>query len=88
MGTGSPIGQILERWNQIPRGRQMALAGIVGGTIVVFYLVFIASSAPNMVTAYSGLDPEDAASIAAVLQKAGFAYVLGANGTTVSVAPN
>ncbi|HMS57526.1 MAG TPA: flagellar basal-body MS-ring/collar protein FliF [Tepidiformaceae bacterium] len=86
MGTGSPIGQILERWNQIPRGRQMALAGIVGGTIVVFYLVFIASSAPNMVTAYSGLDPEDAASIAAELQKAGIAYDLGANGTTVSVA--
>ncbi len=88
MGNGSPFAPILERWNQLPRGRQMALAGIVAGTIVVAYFVFIASSQPNMVTAFTGLAPEDSAAIADQLGKDGIAYELGGGGSTVSVPAN
>ncbi|MBI2767321.1 MAG: flagellar M-ring protein FliF [Chloroflexi bacterium] len=86
MGAGSPLGPILERWNQLQRGRQIALGGIVAGTIIVLYFVFIASSSPNMVVAFSGLQPEESASMAAELQKDGIAYELGATGTSISVA--
>lgn len=85
MGNGSPLGPILERWNQLPRARQIALGGIVAGTIVVFYFVFLASHSPNMVVAFSGLQPEDSAAMAAQLEKDGIPYDLGANGGSISV---
>lgn len=88
MGSGSPFAPILERWNQLPRGRQMALAGIVAGTIVVAYFVFMASSQPNMVTAFTGLAPEDSAAIADQLTKDGIPYELGGGGSTVAVPAN
>ncbi len=88
MGQGSPLAPIMERWNQLPRSRQMALAGILAGTIVVAYFVFMASSSPNMVTAFTGLAPEDSAAIADQLGKDGIAYQVGGGGSTVSVPAN
>jgi flagellar M-ring protein FliF len=88
MGSGSPFALILERWNQLQRGRQMALAGIVAGTIVVAYFVFMSSSSPNMVVAMTGLAPEDSAAIADQLTKDGIAYQLGGGGSTISVPAN
>ena len=85
MGPGSPLGQILERWNQLPRARQMALAGIVAGTIVVMYFVFIASANPNLVVAYSGLAPEDSAALADQLGKDGIAYEVRGGGSQIAV---
>jgi flagellar biosynthesis/type III secretory pathway M-ring protein FliF/YscJ len=64
MGPGTPLGQLLARWNQIPRARQIALGSIVAGAIVVLYFVFTMSSKPNMVTAYTGLAAEDSAAMA------------------------
>ena len=55
MGPGSPLGQVMDRWNMLPRSLQMALAGILAGAIVMFYFVFMASSKPNLVTAFTGL---------------------------------
>jgi flagellar M-ring protein FliF len=66
----------------------MALAGVVAGTIVVFYFVFISSTKPNMVVAYSGLEPEDSAQIADELERLGIPYEVGAGGSSVSVAAN
>ncbi|MBI5947945.1 MAG: flagellar M-ring protein FliF [Chloroflexi bacterium] len=88
MGPGSPFAGVLERWNDLPRGRQLALAGIVAGTIVVLYFVFVASSSPNLVVAFSGLAPEDSAAIADQLEKDGVAYEIGGGGSTVSVPAN
>ncbi len=88
MGPGSPFAGVLERWNDLPRGRQLALAGIVAGTIVVLYFVFIASSSPNLVVAFSGLAAEDSAAIADQLEKDGVAYEIGGGGSTVSVPAN
>ena len=88
MGSGSPLGQIMERWNMLPRSRQMALAGILAGTLVIFYLVFMASSTPNLVTAFTGLQPEDTAAIADQLTKDGIPYELGGGGTSVSIPAN
>lgn len=72
----------------LPKGRQMALAGVVAGTIVVFYFVFIVSTSPNMVIAYSGLVPEDSAQIADELERQGIQYEIGAGGSSVSVPAN
>ncbi len=88
MGSSSPFAPIMERWNQLPRARQLALAGIVAGTIVVAYFVFMASSQPNMVVAFTGLAPEDSASIADELTKDGIPYELGGGGSTISVPAN
>lgn len=88
MGQGSPFSQVMERWNQLPRARQFALAGILAGTLVVAYFVFIASSQPNLVVAYSGLAPEDSASIVDQLSKDGIPYEIGGGGSTVSVPAN
>jgi flagellar M-ring protein FliF len=88
VGASSPFSQLLERWNQLPRARQIALGGIAGGTLVVLYLVFIASSKPNLVVAYSGLDPEDSAAIADQLEKDGTPYEIGSGGASVSVPAN
>lgn len=85
MGPGSPLNQIMERWNQLPRARQMALAGIVAGTIVVAYFTFIASSSPNLVLAFTGLAPEDSAAIADQLTKDGIPYEAGGRGSTISL---
>jgi flagellar M-ring protein FliF len=85
MGPGSPLGQILERWNELPRARQLALAGIVAGTIVVMYFVFIASAKPNLVVAYSGLAPEDSAALADQLGKDGIAYEVRGGGSQIAV---
>ncbi len=85
MGPGSPLGQVLERWNELPRARQMALAGIVAGTIVVMYFVFIASAKPNLVVAYSGLAPEDSAAIADQLGKEGVAFEIRGGGSQVAI---
>jgi flagellar M-ring protein FliF len=82
------LGPVLERWNQLPRGRQMALAGIVAGTIVVLYMVFVASSSPNLVVALSGLEPEDSAAVADQLEKDGISYEIGGGGSQVSVPAN
>ncbi|MCC7364265.1 MAG: flagellar M-ring protein FliF [Dehalococcoidia bacterium] len=88
MGQGTPLGAVLERWNQLPRARQLALAGIVAGTIVVLYFVFIASSKPNLVVAYSGLAPEDSAAVADQLESDGVPYEIGGGGSTISVPAN
>lgn len=85
MGNGSPLGPILERWNQLSRSRQIALGGIVAGAIIVLYFVFVASSSPNMVIAFSGLQPEDSAAMAAQLESDGVPYELGPNGSSISV---
>ena len=61
---------------------------MVAGTIVVLYMVFIASSSPNLVVAYSGLQPEDSAGIADQLEKDGVPYEIGGGGSSVSVPAN
>jgi len=88
MGSGSPLGQVMDRWNMLPRSRQLALAGILAGAMVIFYFVFIASSKPNLVTAFTGLQPEDTAAIADQLSKDGIPYELGGGGTTVAIPAN
>lgn len=88
MGPGSPFAQIMDRWNQLPRARQIALAGIAAGAIFLAYFVFSASSKPNLVVAFSGLAPEDSAAIADQLEKDGIAYELGGGGSTVAVPAN
>ncbi|MFN0147155.1 MAG: flagellar basal-body MS-ring/collar protein FliF [Dehalococcoidia bacterium] len=84
----TPLGAVLDRWNELPRARQMALAGILAGTIVVLYFVFVASSSPNLVVAFSGLQPEDSAAIADQLSKDGIAYELGGGGASVAIPAN
>ena len=88
MGPGSPLGQVMDRWNMLPRSRQMALAGILGGALVIFYFVFMSSSKPNLVTAFTGLQPEDTAAIADQLSKDGVPYELGGGGTSVAIPAN
>ncbi len=88
MGPSSPLGQVMDRWNMLPRSRQMALAGILAGALVIFYFVFIASSKPNLVTAFTGLQPEDTAAIADQLTKDGIPYELGGGGTSVAIPAN
>ncbi len=88
MGEGSPLAPILQRWNQLPQSRQIALGALVAGAIVVLYLVFVASKSPNLVVAYSGLAPEDSAAIADQLEKDGVPYEIGGGGSTVSVPAN
>ncbi|MCK9520594.1 MAG: flagellar M-ring protein FliF [Dehalococcoidia bacterium] len=88
MGADSPIGAMIERWNQLPRARQIALAGIAGGALLLLYFVFIASSKPNLVVAYSGLQPEDSAAIADQLEKDGISYEVGGGGSSISVPAN
>jgi len=88
MGADSPYSALVDRWKQLPRARQIALAGIAVGALVVLYFVFVSSSKPNMVVAYSGLQPEDSAAIADQLEKEGIKYELGGGGSTVSVPAN
>jgi flagellar M-ring protein FliF len=88
MGPGSPLAPYLDRWNQLPRSRQLALGAIAAAAVVLFYVVFISSSKPNMVVAYSGLAPEDSAAIADQLESDGIPYEVGAGGSSVSVPAN
>jgi len=88
MGAGNPLSAVMDRWNQLPRSRQLALGAILAGTIVVLYFVFVSSSSPNLVVAYSGLQPEDSASIVDQLSKDGVPYELGGGGSTISVPAN
>ncbi len=88
MGESSLLSPIMDRWNLLPKGRQMALAGVLAGTIIVFYFVFVASTSPNMVTAFSGLAPEDSAQIADELERQGIQYEIGSGGSSVLVPAN
>ncbi|MCL4230454.1 MAG: flagellar M-ring protein FliF [Dehalococcoidia bacterium] len=88
MGKGSALAPILDRWNQLPQSRQIALGALVAGAVVVLYLVFVSSRSPNLVVAYSGLAPEDSAAIADQLEKDGVPYEIGGGGATVSVPAN
>lgn len=88
MGPGSPIAALLERWNQLPRARQMMLGGIGAAMIIAIYFIFIASSSPAMVVAFSSLAPEDSAAIADQLESDGTPYQIGGGGSTVSVPAN
>ncbi len=88
MGADSPFSALLERWNELPRARQIALAGIAVGALLAVYFVFVSSSSPNMVVAYSGLQPEDSAAIADQLEQDGIKYELGGGGSTISVPAN
>ncbi|MGE3073771.1 MAG: flagellar basal-body MS-ring/collar protein FliF [Dehalococcoidia bacterium] len=88
MGPGSPIAPLLERWNQLPRARQMMLGGIGAAAVIAIYFIFIASSSPAMVVAFSGLAPEDSAAIADQLESDGTPYKIGGGGSTVSVPAN
>ncbi|MBK7328959.1 MAG: flagellar M-ring protein FliF [Dehalococcoidia bacterium] len=88
MGPGSPLAPLLERWNQLPRSRQVLLGGIATAALVAFYLIFVASKSPAMVVAFSSLAPEDSAAIADELESQGVPYTIGGGGSTVSVPAN
>jgi flagellar M-ring protein FliF len=88
MGPGSPLAPYLDRWNQLPRSRQFALVGIAAVAVVAIYMVFLNSTSPNLVVAYSGLAPEDSAAIADHLENQGIPYEIGGGGATVSVPAN
>lgn len=88
MGPGSPLAPLLERWNQLPRSRQLMLGGIGAAALIAFYFIFVASKSPSMVVAYSGLAPEDSAAIADQLESDGVPYTIGGGGSTVSVPAN
>ena len=88
MGPGSPLAPYLERWNQLPRSRQMMLGGIAAAALIAFYFIFLASKSPAMVVAFSGLAPEDSGTIADQLESDGIPYKLGGGGSTVSVPAN
>ena len=88
MGPGSPLAPFLERWNQLPRSRQMILGGIAAAALVAVYFIFMASNSPNMVVAFTGLQPEDSAAIADQLESDGTPYKIGGGGSTVSVPAN
>jgi len=85
MGAGSPFSQIMDRWNDLPRSRQLALAGILAGTLVVLYFVFMSSSSPNLVVAFTGLQSDDSANIADQLTKDGVPYQIGGGGSSISI---
>jgi flagellar M-ring protein FliF len=88
MGAGSPFAPYIERWNQLPRARQLILGGIAAATLVAIYFFFIVSKTPTMVVAYSGLAPEDSAAIADQLQSDGVPYKIEGGGSSVSVPVN
>lgn len=82
------VAGLVERWNQLPRGRQLVLVALAAGTVVALVYVFSLSRKPNLVVAYSGLLPEDSAAIADQLEQEGIPYAIGAGGSTVSVPAN
>lgn len=88
MGPGSPVAAFIERWNELPRNRQYALIALGVVAIIGIYFVFLSSSNPRMVVAFSGLAPEDSAAIADELESRGIKYDIGAGGANVSVPAN
>ncbi len=64
------------------------LGAIGAAAIVVLYFVFIASSQPKMVVAFSGLAAEDTASMVDELESSGIKYEIGGGGSTLSVPAN
>lgn len=64
------------------------LGGIGAVALIAFYFIFVASNSPTMVTAFSGLAPEDSAAIADQLESDGVPYKIGGGGSTVSVPAN
>ncbi len=84
----SPLGPWLARWNALPRSRQLMLAAVAVGAFVLLWVLFISSSRPNMVTAYSGLAPEDSAAMADELEAMGVPYELRAGGSAIAVPAN
>ncbi len=88
MGPGSPFAPYLERWNQLPRSRQVVLGGIAAATLAALYFIFLTSNAPTMVVAFSGLAPEDSAAIADQLESDGIPYAIEGGGSAVSVPAN
>ncbi len=84
----SPLGPWLARWNALPRSRQLMLAAVAVGALVLLWVLFISSSRPNMVTAYSGLAPEDSAAMADELEAMGVPYELRAGGSAIAVPAN
>lgn len=85
MGSGFSFAALLERWNELPRARQLMLGGIAAAFLLVLYFVFTISSKPNLVVAYTGLQPEDSAAIVDQLESDGVPYELGRSGSTISV---
>src|SRR5207249_3333430 len=65
-----------------------ALGAILAGTIVILYLVLMASRQPNLVVAMTNLAPEDSAAIADQLTSDGVPYEIGGGGSTVAVPAN
>jgi flagellar biosynthesis/type III secretory pathway M-ring protein FliF/YscJ len=53
----TPLGPWLERWNSLPRSRQVMLAAVGLGGFLLIWVLFLSSSSPKMVTAYSGPRP-------------------------------
>ncbi len=86
--NSTPLGPLLQRWNQLPRSRQVMLGGVAAIAVVALYMIFLSSSKPNMVVAYSGLAPEDSAAIADELESKGIPYEIGAGGANLSVPAN
>lgn len=84
----TPLGPWLERWNALPRTRQLMLGTVALGGIVLLWVLFLSSSSPRMVTAYSGLAPEDSAAIADELESLGIPYQLRAGGSAIAVPAN
>jgi flagellar M-ring protein FliF len=86
--TTSPLGPWLERWNALPRARQAMLVAVGVGALVLVYVLFLSSSSPNMVTAFSGLAPEDSAAMVDELETLGVPYELRAGGAAIAVPAN
>ncbi|HMO96141.1 MAG TPA: flagellar basal-body MS-ring/collar protein FliF [Tepidiformaceae bacterium] len=84
----TPLGPLIERWNALPQTRQMMLGGLAALAVVAFYFIFISSSQPKMVVAFSGLAPQDTASIADELESSRIPYEIRSGGSAVAVPAN
>ena len=84
----TPLGPLIERWNALPQTRQMMLGGLAALAVVAFYFIFISSSQPKMVVAFSGLPPQDTASIADELESSRIPYEIRSGGSAVAVPAN
>lgn len=84
----TPLGPWLERWNSLPRSRQVMLAAVGIGGFLLVWVLFLSSSSPKMVTAYSGLAPEDSAAMADELESLGIPYELRGGGSAIAVPAN
>ncbi len=82
------LSALVDRWNALPRSRQLVVAGLLVALVAVLYLLYSASQRPNLVVAFSGLAAEDSAAIADELEKHGIPYEIGGGGSTVAVPAN